>query len=203
MRKMYLLAIFFVAFTQWVFAKDITIDVSSFNAGNNSSPVLANVGDVITFTVGPSHPTAQLTEADWNSDDMTPMSGGFNFTSTSPNKSITITLNDAGTIIYFGCLNHGSGGMKGKISVSPSTSIDDTKISLAPEFSVYPNPTTGVLKFNTSGLYQVEVLNVLGVELQELTVDGNSVDLSNLPQGVYLLRFRKEGRVVVKRVIKK
>ena len=77
--------------------------------------------------------------------------------------------------------------------------------------SVYPNPTTGKLSLtlNTNGtqIVSLTVYNVLGNVVyteKDLTVFSKTtrtIDLSNLPKGIYHLRLDGDGKSVVKKVV--
>ena len=67
----------------------------------NPDLINAKIGDMITFSVGSSHPVLQVDEATFNSNGKTPLSGGFSF----PSGSGTFTAIAAGTI-YYVCTNH-------------------------------------------------------------------------------------------------
>ncbi len=70
----------------------------------------------------------------------------------------------------------------------------DNPLSLkgSPQFSVYPNPTSGII--NISGVYQgdfVEMLDLTGnvVLRKKITTENPSFDLSSLQKGVYLFKI--------------
>lgn len=197
MKKIYFVALLFVAFSQLIFAKTINIT----NNGNAFTPaaVTAEVGDIIIYTKSGSHTFTQVDKKTWDANGTDALNGGFDFQNT--NGQFTVEQKHIGEL-YYVCQFHMGSAMKGMITVSGTTGIEDNKLA-NPDFNVYPNPTTGILKFNTPGFHHVEVYNMLGVEVLELFSETGSVDLAALPQGVYLVRFRKEGNVFVKRVIKK
>ncbi|MBX2892489.1 MAG: T9SS type A sorting domain-containing protein [Saprospiraceae bacterium] len=65
------------------------------------------------------------------------------------------------------------------------------------EFSlrIFPNPTSGFVSFSgidASG-YMAEVYDVAGLKLVSAVISGNSLDLSNLPSGIYHLRLTSPG----------
>ena len=159
---------------------------------------------VLVFTTGGNHTATQVSKTTWETADnapFTPLAGGFDFATSSSTQSYTIKDSDVG-VIYFGCKPHASFGMKGLVNVTGTTAVSDDKFTHL-EFNAYPNPTTGIVKFNLSGTVDVEVFNMLGVSVQEASVDNGSADLSHLPQGVYVIRFKKDGNVYVKRIVKK
>jgi hypothetical protein len=55
---------------------------------------------------------------------------------------------------------------------------------------LYPNPTSGMvyLKSGTS-ISGVSVMNALGSTVSEISSGGNEIDLSQLPNGIYLVRY--------------
>jgi len=69
---------------------------------------------------------------------------------------------------------------------------------------VYPNPASGII--NISGLIQavdVEVYSIQGQLLKSAVQVQNTVDISNLPAGVYFLNLTKGDRTVVKKIVVK
>lgn len=70
------------------------------------------------------------------------------------------------------------------------------------EVSVYPNPTTGLLKVTAEGLKHITVMNTLGQVVYDAALEGNEaiLDLSRCHDGVYMLRIETLEAVLVKRV---
>jgi|GEM_PF-980001 len=88
---------------------------------------------------------------------------------------------------------------------SPTTRVDN-RIELE-SIHIYPNPTNGLLQIETaiSGQKTVQLFNVQGQMVQQFkTSDANfSVDVTALPDGVYVLKLQTtDGRMVVKKVLK-
>jgi CubicO group peptidase (beta-lactamase class C family) len=70
-----------------------------------------------------------------------------------------------------------------------SVSVEDAPKETS--FTSYPNPTTGVVRWTGDGIRSVQVFNMQGAMVEEAQPNGgNSIDLSELPQGLYTLRFR-------------
>jgi hypothetical protein len=71
-------------------------------------------------------------------------------------------------------------------------------------FSIYPNPTNGLLTINsTSSISEITVYNNLGQQLftSEKT---NQVDISTLSEGIYFVKIKdKNGQTETKKVVKK
>ena len=69
-------------------------------------------------------------------------------------------------------------------------------------FTIYPNPTTGVLNVTAQGTNNVVVLNAIGQVVHSQVLSGNgTIDLSNNASGVYFVRFQSGNNVATQRVI--
>jgi PKD repeat protein len=88
------------------------------------------------------------------------------------------------------------------------TGIED--VTLAGSFSIYPNPTTGMitLDINSDGFdkMDVKVFNVLGevvksLNLSDVPAQGKyTLDLSAFAKGIYMVRVQTENGVASKKV---
>lgn len=87
---------------------------------------------------------------------------------------------------------------------TPTVTVDEGE--LAPEFSVYPNPTDGLFRINgmTEDM-KVEVYDLAG-QLQRIKSSGGNglLDISTLPKGLYLVRLTDQfsGIQHVQRILK-
>ncbi|MBK9191567.1 MAG: T9SS type A sorting domain-containing protein [Crocinitomicaceae bacterium] len=72
--------------------------------------------------------------------------------------------------------------------------------------SVYPNPTTGTLNIDLKeGADQMMLVSMNGTVVMvenNLATGINTLDLSDLADGMYVLQFVKEGQVLAKRIVK-
>ncbi|WP_054852539.1 T9SS type A sorting domain-containing protein [Olleya sp. ITB9] len=71
-------------------------------------------------------------------------------------------------------------------------------------FNIYPNPTnTGSVTITTKNntTIAVTVFDVLGKQVLSQTIQNNSLDVSNLTTGVYILKLNQEGAIATKRLI--
>ncbi len=73
-------------------------------------------------------------------------------------------------------------------------------------FSVYPNPTTDYLNFDTGGmtLLSLHLMNLNGEELQHWNASANfnRISLASFPRGMYLLRIVTTEGVMLKKVVR-
>ena len=87
--------------------------------------------------------------------------------------------------------------------------VGDTPIAGIAEVSgeanminVYPNPTDGKLHIEAEGINSVEVYDLYGRTVQTAIRD-NIVDLTPMPNGIYILRVTHSNGVSIRQVIKK
>jgi hypothetical protein len=80
------------------------------------------------------------------------------------------------------------------------TAIDDNLI--IPDLKIYPNPTTGRLNiFTTTEIKEICLIDMYGKLV--FCSPSKNIDLSNLTNGIYLLRIMTESNeIMIKRVIK-
>ena len=109
------------------------------------------------------------------------------------NFTITVTYNDFS-------LNYNLTVIRGTL-----IGLNDTKKNF--DIKVYPNPTTGKLKINNEQLTinNIEVYDIYGKNLAPHTTyhaPHTSLDISDLPAGVYFVKIYTDGGVAVEKVVK-
>lgn len=71
------------------------------------------------------------------------------------------------------------------------------------KFSIYPNPVTDVLHISTTGLQPSYVItNTAGQQVMKGRISGNTINVSELSKGIYIITFYLEGRNVSEKFIK-
>lgn len=80
----------------------------------------------------------------------------------------------------------------------PTQAIEDISTS---NVSLFPNPTNGILYVNADALQKVEVIDAIGRII--ISQSSNSVDMTNLNNGIYTVRITSNGNTFVKKVVKK
>ncbi len=82
----------------------------------------------------------------------------------------------------------------------------NNNLSKLPELSVYPNPAQNEINinFDSKFSYQVEILNIIGNRVKVISnLEGHSkLDVSDLPDGVYIVRLNDRGRLLTRRITK-
>jgi len=192
------------------FRNDGKVDVDIIIRGENFLPFL------FPYASGPS---ASVSIADINYITVDNISGVFEANSTNPTEDISSRLVDihiddeapqvgsnAGGIISNAFVSTGTVSVN---SISSSTAIDKSKDIVADNVVLYPNPIRdNVLNLSFSQgnttIQGVRIFNVVGsIVYQDLTkqsITGTySVQLPNLPAGVYFVRIATESNEVVKK----
>jgi len=88
------------------------------------------------------------------------------------------------------------------------TPISSISIQQETEFNIkiYPNPASSLIHIESNHFKnwdRIEVFNSVGQALQTFTNAGNtSLDISQLPNGVYFIRFTKDGQLISRKIIK-
>jgi hypothetical protein len=85
-------------------------------------------------------------------------------------------------------------------TASGTTAVNE--IQTTDEIRIFPNPSKDIFRVEGTGITATEVLTLSG---NVLFHNGNKlqVDLSNYPDGIYLLRITRDDRTIVKKVVKK
>jgi len=70
----------------------------------------------------------------------------------------------------------------------------DAFFSIEDKIIIYPNPTSNILQLETSlSIDKVEVYNLIGRKVNNLSLINNHIDVSNLTLGMYLLKIHAGG----------
>lgn len=180
-----------------------TIGISGFTF--DPAELIISVGDTVQFNGSSDHPVLQVNADTWNSNGDTPLVGGFSFPSGTGLK----VFNNEGTYYYI-CENHVSSGMKGKITVSTTTNINEPNISR--EISIFPNPLD---KENLSISYpdiinseiEIYIYDLTGkvriAKTEEASNGKMNIDCSVLIPGIYIVQVKADKRITSSKLVKK
>jgi len=79
----------------------------------------------------------------------------------------------------------------------------DTDDIVFDEINIYPNPTTGIIRIKgIDDLYVVVIFDEIGREVFKKKDIRGELNISDLKQGVYMLRIVKEKEIITKKIIK-
>ena len=180
------------------------------NVGVTFSPsdVTITQNDVITFTLFTVHNAVEVSQATWNANGSTPLSGGFNVPFGGGSLSGS---NLSVGIHYYICENHISLGMKGTITVEAVASVPDIKT--LQDVSIYPNPAKDNLKvqYNSaaSNVLEIKLFDLQGklvsVLIPKTEISGifsRSISLNNsISAGVYIVQILSGEKTTFQKVM--
>jgi hypothetical protein len=89
--------------------------------------------------------------------------------------------------------------------IEPAASNDHPVLNIDPEeVLIHPNPASEKITLDGTRLEDavIDVFSVSGSLMQEVQRNANTVDISQLNQGMYFLRIYKDGQVIIKRFVK-
>ncbi len=70
------------------------------------------------------------------------------------------------------------------------------------QFTVYPNPTTGLLRWNFENIKSVNIFDTSGKEVFfKETLDSQELDLKNLPESIYFLNFSDGKKNFIRKIV--
>jgi poly(hydroxyalkanoate) depolymerase family esterase len=166
-----------------------------FNILNNNT---ININGLTTVTVSQTGVTYSVTSSastsyTWSVPAGASITGGqgtnqitVSFGSTSGNVSVTET-NSVSCLV---------GPLSLFVTVGSTTGINQLSVN-SNQFTVYPNPTDGIIHIQSTGVLQtVKVFNFLGEIVQQSIINSSesSIDLSSYPAGIYTLSIQEDGK---------
>ncbi|SEQ19451.1 T9SS type A sorting domain-containing protein [Flavobacterium urocaniciphilum] len=90
-----------------------------------------------------------------------------------------------------------------KVSLTFAEILSSSSFSQIDSLKMYPNPTKNNLYIETAlnGAINVSIVNMLGKEVVNTNVVNNTVNVSNLTSGIYIVKITEEGKTSTKKLI--
>ena len=86
------------------------------------------------------------------------------------------------------------------VYIGPDASIAENNQS---EISIYPNPTTSILNIATQqNILQITIQTIDGKIVKSMTYTKNNIDVSDLPNGIYLIEIKTNTSTATLKFIK-
>ena len=84
------------------------------------------------------------------------------------------------------------------------TTVGIDEVNANSEISIYPNPAIDKLTIETGDLIinTISILNSTGRIVKDITVNSNTIDVSNLVTGIYFIQIHTDYGLVIKRFVK-
>jgi hypothetical protein len=122
---------------------------------------------------------------------------------------------DFGDKIYYSLGNEWiqNKSLKGSLMVRPvmGYKINSSNLTTGPlaseepndeEFAVYPNPTTGLLKWSFENIKSINIFDISGKEIFYKEIfDNQELDLINLPESSYFLSFSDGKKNFIRKIV--
>ncbi len=180
----------------------VTWTINNVSIAFNPVSITIIAGDDVNFVLESIHNAVEVSQATWDANGNTPLSGGFSVP--FGGGLVSSSKLTVGTHWYV-CSPHASVGMKGIIIVSTSTGITENQSQLS--ISVYPNPAVDLITVKTnSGLLNIPyfITDQAGKQVLsgKITSEITDIEISQLEKGIYLFQIPGQKRQSFK-VIKK
>lgn len=131
------------------------------------------------------------------------------FNTNWPMNSWSVTENSGGyQVAYIRLISHFIGDVNSgepSCQAAPNTVTGLIDNSIEKDVDIFPNPTTNHIFIQDKSLRKVRLLDVQGIVIKEteLSTGEGKLDLSTLPNGVYLLELYDQQSIITKRRVVK
>ncbi len=127
----------------------------------------------------------------------------YNWTGPGGFESTAEDLTDLAAGVYVVTVTDSWCGVATLEVIVEENEVDDPNVGLADEdnfpFSIYPNPTSGLLYLTSDSPLDVAVYTILGEQI--LSVNNTTqIDLTGYPVGVYMIRATSEVGVATRKI---
>lgn len=175
------------------------------NLGDTFTPdtVIIALGDSVNFDITFTHDAREVSQATWNENGNTALSGGFQ------------TPFDGGLVLpehltvgthWYVCSPHAAIGMKGVIIVESDASVPENHLQT--NLRVLPNPSNGQFHLTILGSLldkncKMEIYNVQGEIIYQTIITNTTFDinLTDQPNGIYFLKIYEGQTILTKKIV--
>ena len=150
-----------------------------------------NANNGVSHTSSGTTPTSLNTNT-WSFDWTAPLAGTGDVTFYGAFNAVNSNSSTSGDNVYSNTL---------VITEDVSTGL--ASLENESSFSIYPNPVKSTFQISTDkDVESVNVFNVQGKQMNDLTKSDNKVNIENLPSGMYVVNVVIDGKVISKKIIK-
>lgn len=110
----------------------------------------------------------------------------------------------SGVNVYDGVANNAAASPAMPVGTYKNSTLSNTNFNVI-DFSIYPNPTnTGLVTISSANNSAIAVqgFDVLGKQVVSTVITNNTIDISNLKAGIYILKITQEDKSITKKVVK-
>jgi len=165
---------------------------------------IVQAGDIIYFSADDGINGQEL----WKSDGTVSgtelvedfFTGNDNFG--TPNGASPSNLMLSGDDLYFAANSAVFGRELFKLDNVVLSTNNEVVSNLEIKFNVYPNPASSTIKiFSTQQITRLELFNLLGKKISEISPQETSFNVSNLANGLYILKAKINNKIMSKKLI--
>ena len=180
------------------------IKLTVVNSGEKSMKVTieSNNDDAVDFILIPGDVTGSPTQSDVDESVAGKMSITLTWPETAPTDVVFNLL--WSKLSTAGNWQLGDAPTTFKFDATCATASIDDKLLVS--FSMYPNPASNSLNISASSMIKNAVIyNILGKQVMNLSINKNSesINVSNLASGMYLIKYTTESAIGTAKFIKK
>jgi len=99
-------------------------------------------------------------------------------------------------------LNNNPSGCSSLSELQNNCSVLSTNEYFSDNFFMYPNPTNGIINFNSKNIEHLIIHDLRGAIVKKVVVASDKVDVSDLKKGTYFISFIKNNTTFVTSIIK-
>lgn len=88
-----------------------------------------------------------------------------------------------------------------KLNNGGNSTVLANEIPADNQFMVYPNPTTGILKWNFENIKSVSIFDAIGREVFYKNTDSQELSLENLPANTYFIKFSDGKKNFIRKIV--
>ncbi|MBP2619428.1 T9SS type A sorting domain-containing protein [Chryseobacterium jejuense] len=87
-----------------------------------------------------------------------------------------------------------------EVSAQGSLSTRENMVNREKEFAIYPNPTSDKVFIKGEKVSEAEIYSMEGKKLNVILKADQSIDVSHLPKGIYLLKLKIKNEIITKKL---
>jgi hypothetical protein len=163
--------------------------------------------DIITFyiRIEVSDETAPVEDAIvklGSTELQTDNTGVVMFPSVIPATNISLRISKEGYIRLDTQVSLYSNNLRLSYTIEPEPS--GVNVSDEDQFSIFPNPTNGLLTIKGNGAYSIIIMDISGriVYSKEQNAEQSTIDVSDLHRGVYIVQLSRNNKIFTRRIVK-